>query len=197
MPRAWETQLYKAIQPILHSGTAVPWDGHNASAHDLQPHLSRPLLMGCCHPPLPDSLWDSLQAIISAYHPPSLAMVLQLLSIQKKIAPFILSFTVLFTFIHCSAAFLIRYLKISQSTSDEWPCSFFSSLWVSPWQTQYHFISLQASNPFHYSFPLIKWDNGCERVYSTKKRYINTSSSLLLLFLYLTTSQVQFIVAKC
>lgn len=85
------------------------------------PIYSGPLLMGCCHPLLPDSFRDSSQAIISEYfHPsPSLALEFQLLSIQKKIAPFILSFMVLFTFIYCSAAFLIRYLKISQSTSDE------------------------------------------------------------------------------
>ena len=77
--------------------------------------------MGRCHPLLPDSFRDSSLAIISEYFHPSssLAMGFQLLSIQKKIAPFILSFMILFTSIYYSAAFLIRYLKISQSTSDE------------------------------------------------------------------------------
>lgn len=125
MPRARQTQLYKVLQPIPHWGAEVSCDGHNASPLDLWLLLSGPLLMGYSHPPLPDSFRDSSQAIISEYfhHSSSLALEFQLVSIQKKIAPFILSFMDLFTFIYCSAAFLIRYLKISPSplTSDPVP----------------------------------------------------------------------------
>lgn len=105
----------------------MPCNGCNVPSLIYSPIYSGPLLMGCCHPLLLDSFRDSSQAIISEYfHPsPSLALEFQLLSIQKKIAPFILSFMVLFTFISCSAAFLIRYLKISRwlLTSDPAPPS--------------------------------------------------------------------------
>lgn len=136
----------------------MPCDGHNASPLDLQSHLSGPLLMGCPHPPLPDSFKDSPQAIISDYfhHSSSLALEFQLVSIQKKIAPFILSFMGLFTFIYCSAAFLIRYLKISPSplTSDPAPFSHCSEFL--PGRFNIILYIFQASNSFHYSFPLTK-----------------------------------------
>lgn len=136
-------------------------------------------------PPLPDSFKDSPQAIISDYfhHSSSLALEFQLVSIQKKIAPFILSFMGLFTFIYCSAAFLIRYLKISPSplTSDPAPFSHCSEFLLGRFNIILYIF--QASKSFHYSFPLTKWDNGCGRAWENRKRCINTSSLLLLLLL--------------
>lgn len=90
----------------------------------------RSLLMGCSYLPLPDSFRDSSQAIISEYFHPSSspALEFQLVSIQKKIAPFILSSTGPYTFIYGSAAFLIRWLKIRPSPPMGDPAPFLTAL---------------------------------------------------------------------